>query len=95
MAAIEKNDHELNAVYTRLIAVLRREAGAASADPDPQAVNDLRDGQRKWVDARDAACRDVGEAPLYAKSRAACFAQKSADRVRELQRRLEAIPPTE
>jgi uncharacterized protein YecT (DUF1311 family) len=94
MAAIEKNDHELNAVYARLIAVLRREAGAASADPDPQAVNDLRDAQRKWVDARDAACRDVGEAPLYAKSRAACFAQKSADRVRELQRRLEAIPPT-
>jgi uncharacterized protein YecT (DUF1311 family) len=93
MAAIDRNDRELNRVYARLISALRRQASAASADPDPDSVNELRADQRKWVDARDAACRDVGEGPLFAKSRAACFAQQSADRARELQRRLDAIPP--
>jgi uncharacterized protein YecT (DUF1311 family) len=94
MDAIDKNDRELNTVYTRLIAALRQRSGAASADPDPDEVNVLRVAQRKWVDARDAACRGVGEAPLYAKSRASCFAQKSSDRLRELRRQLNSIPPT-
>jgi uncharacterized protein YecT (DUF1311 family) len=93
LESIDRNDRELNRVYGRLIAALRRQVGAASADPDPETVNDLRAEQRKWVDTRDTECRDVGEEPLYAKSRAACFAQKSADRARELQRRLDGIPP--
>jgi uncharacterized protein YecT (DUF1311 family) len=91
--AIDRNDRELNRVYARLISALRRQASAASADPDPDTVNELRAEQRKWVDARDVECRDVGEGPLYARSRAACFAQQSTNRARELQRRLDAIPP--
>lgn len=94
LESIDRNDRELNRVYQRLIAALRRQVGAASADPDPETVNDLRAEQRKWVDTRDAECRDVGEEPLYAKSRAACFAQKSADRARDLQRRVDGIPPS-
>jgi uncharacterized protein YecT (DUF1311 family) len=93
MAAIDRNDRDLNAVYARLIAALRRQSGVASGDPDPDSVDDLRASQRKWVDARDVACRRVGDGPLYAKSRSACFAQQSADRTRELKRRLDAMSP--
>jgi uncharacterized protein YecT (DUF1311 family) len=80
-------------VYARLIAALRRQAGTGAGDADPDAVDELRATQRRWVDERDVACRDVGEPPLYAKSRAACFAQLSADRARVLQKMLDAVPP--
>jgi uncharacterized protein YecT (DUF1311 family) len=93
IAAIDRNDRELNGVYARLISALRRQAGAASGDPDPETVDQLRAAQRKWVDERDTSCRDVGDGPLYARSRSACFAQASANRARELQRMIDAIPP--
>ena len=93
MTAIDRNDRELNSVYARLIAALRRQANVTASDPDPDAVDDLRAAQRKWVEDRDVACRQVGERPLYARERSSCFAQQSANRTRELQRMLEAVPP--
>jgi len=92
-AAIERNDRELSGVYARLITALRRKAGAGDGDPDPDAVSDLRAAEQQWIDARDAACREIGDEPLYAKSRAACYAQKATDRARELQQRLDEIRP--
>ena len=91
--SIERNDRELNRVYARLVAAYRRQAGAASADPDPDAVNTLRAEQQRWVDARNTECREIGEEPLFAKSRAACYAQKATDRARALEERVAAIPP--
>jgi len=93
MNAIDRNDRELNSVYAKLIVALRRQAGTGAGDADPDAVDELRATQRRWVDERDVACRDVGQSPLYAKSRAACFAQLSADRARVLQKMLDAVPP--
>jgi uncharacterized protein YecT (DUF1311 family) len=81
-------------VYGKLIAALRRQAGAGDGDPDPETVDELRVAQRKWLEERDAACREVGERPLYARERSSCFAQQSANRARELQRKLEGVPPT-
>jgi uncharacterized protein YecT (DUF1311 family) len=93
MAAIERNDVDMNAVYTKLIRALRRQSTAAAATPDPEPVTKLRRSQRKWSDDRDVVCRKVGTGPLYASERASCFAQWSADRARELQRMLDAVPP--
>jgi uncharacterized protein YecT (DUF1311 family) len=93
--SIERNDRQLNTVYARLIAALRRQAGAASADPDPDAVISLRAEQRKWAEGRDDECREIGDEPLYAKSRGACYAQKATDRARELQQRVAAVPPAQ
>ena len=91
--SVERNDREMNRVFARLVAAYRRQVGAASADPDPDAVNTLRAEQREWMEKRDAECRDVGEGSLFAKSRAACYAQKASDRARELQQRVDGIPP--
>jgi len=91
IAAIERNDQDVNAVYTKLIRALRRQSSAASGDPE--SVMSLRRSQRKWIDDRDAACRKVGKGPLYAPERASCFAQHSADRTRALQKMLDAVPP--
>jgi uncharacterized protein YecT (DUF1311 family) len=92
MNAIDRNDVPLNRVYRQLIGALRRQANVGEGDPDPDVVTDLREAQRKWVDERDAACRDAGDGPLYARARAECFAEQSAKRTRELQRRLDEIP---
>jgi uncharacterized protein YecT (DUF1311 family) len=92
MKAIDRNDVPLNRVYRQLIGALRRQANVGEGDPDPDIVTDLRESQRKWVDERDAACRDVGDGPLYARARAECFAEQSAKRTRELQRKLDEIP---
>jgi serine/threonine protein kinase len=92
--AIDRSDRAVNTVLAKLISALRRQAGAAAADPDPPTVDQLRAAQRTWADDRDAACRDTGEQPLYARGRSACFAAQSANRARELQRMLDTIPPT-
>jgi uncharacterized protein YecT (DUF1311 family) len=84
----------LKTVYAKLISALRRQAGTAADDPDPETVEQLRTAQRAWIDERDAACREVGTAPLYARERSSCFAQESANRTRELQKMLIAIPPS-
>ena len=92
MSAIEQNDRTLNATYRRLIAALRRQAGVQDGDPDPESVTELRAVEARWVDARDEACRGIGEEPLYARVRAQCFAEQSARRTRELQANLATIP---
>ena len=93
MDAIDRNDGDLNNIYQKLIGTLRRQSSAAAGNPDPESVIRLRASQRKWVDDRDAACRQVGSGRLYARERASCFAQQSANRARELQRVLDGVPP--
>lgn len=93
ITAIERNDADMDAVYTKVIRALRRHPSAAAADPDSEPVAKLRRSQRKWSDDRDDVCRKVGTGPLYARERASCFAQQSADRARELQTMLNAVPP--
>jgi uncharacterized protein YecT (DUF1311 family) len=87
-AAIERSDSELNAVYRRLIAALRRQAGVTDDAPDPPSVDALRDAQRRWLEERDSACRSVGSGPLYARARAGCFAGRSSLRTAELQQQM-------
>jgi len=91
-SAIERGDAELNSVYQRLIAALRRQAAVADSDSDPASVTQLRSAEREWLDRRDQACRSVGQPPLYARDRAQCFADQTAQRVRELRAQLAGIP---
>jgi uncharacterized protein YecT (DUF1311 family) len=91
-SAIQRGDAPVNRVYHQLIAALRVQAGAASNDPDPQSVTDVRESQTKWLADRDAMCSDVGSGPLYATARAQCYADQSARRVRELQELIDEIP---
>ena len=93
-AAVERADRDLNATYQRLITALRRQANAQPDDPDPATVSDLRATQRKWLESRDAACHDVGDAPLFAQARAACYADQSTQRTRDLQQMLDTLPPS-
>jgi uncharacterized protein YecT (DUF1311 family) len=90
--AIRDNDVALNDAYRRVIVALRRQANAGDNDPDPPAVDQLRKTEQTWLEWRDATCRGVGEQPLYARSRAACFAQESARRTRVLQQKLDSLP---
>ena len=90
---IKENDVELNSVFRRLVTAMRRKANIADQDPEPQAIVDLREAEKKWVEDRDVACRGTGAGPLYARTRAACYAGQSAQRVRELRQMLDAIPP--
>jgi uncharacterized protein YecT (DUF1311 family) len=90
---IKENDVELNAVFRRLLTAMRRKANIADQDPEPQSIVDLREAEKKWVEDRDVACRGVGAGPLYARTRAACYAGQSARRTRELRQMLDSIPP--
>ncbi|MDB4877645.1 MAG: protein kinase [Gemmatimonadetes bacterium] len=91
--SIDRNDAELNGVYQRLIAAMRRQANVTGDDPDPDAVERLRSTQRRWLDDRDQACHTVGSGALWARDRAQCFADQSAKRARDLQQMLDAVPP--
>lgn len=91
MTSIQDGDRALNSVYQQVIAALRKQAGVADSDPDPSTVQDLRDSQRRWLEQRDDACHNVGDGPLYAHDRAACYADKAAERVKELQARLDSM----
>jgi uncharacterized protein YecT (DUF1311 family) len=91
---IKDNDVELNSVFRRLVTAMRRKANIADQDPEPQVLVDLREAEKKWVGDRDVACRGVGSGPRYARTRAACYADQSAKRTRELQQMLDAIPPS-
>lgn len=93
MASVARNDHALNDVYQQLISALRRQANVQPGDPDPQSVESLRGEQRRWLEDRDAQCHEVGSGALYARDRAACFADHTDARVRELQQRIDALPP--
>jgi uncharacterized protein YecT (DUF1311 family) len=76
-------------VYQKLIAALRRQANVADDDPDPATVADLRSEQRRWLEERDDACHTAGDGPLYARDRAACYADRSSQRTKDLQARLD------
>ena len=90
--AIRENDAALNEAYRKVIAALRRQANAADNEPDPPSVDQLRRTEQSWLEWRDATCRTVGGQPLYARARAACFAQESARRTRVLQHKLDSRP---
>lgn len=92
MTAIDRADRDLNATYQRLINALRRQAGVADSAADPPAVEDLRAAQRRWLQDRDETCRGAGTPPLYARDRAACFADRTAARTQDLQQQLAGIP---
>jgi len=90
---IKENDVELNAVFRRLVTAMRRKANIADQDPEPQSLVDLREAEKKWVEDRDVACRSTGSGPLYARTRAACYAGQSARRTQQLRQMLDSIPP--
>jgi uncharacterized protein YecT (DUF1311 family) len=91
MNAISSGDQALNSVYQRLIAALRQQAGAGDDAPDPPSVVELRSEERRWLEDRDAACHNAGDGPFYARDRAACYADRSTARTKELQARLDAM----
>jgi uncharacterized protein YecT (DUF1311 family) len=91
MDAIASNDHALTSVYQQLIAALRKQAAVADGDADPPTVIELRSEERRWLEDRDAACHNVGDGPLYARERSACYADRSAERTKELRQRLDDI----
>jgi uncharacterized protein YecT (DUF1311 family) len=90
--AIDKADRGMNTVFQRLIDALRRQAGVAPGDPDPESIQQLRDEQHRWQLDREDACRLAGTGAFYAKERGACYADRAADRKAELQRRLDSSP---
>lgn len=90
--AVQQGDRALNDVYQQLVTALRRKAHVQPGDPDPPAVDDLRSTQRQWMESRDAACHAAGDGPLYARARAACYADQASQRTRELQQMLDTVP---
>lgn len=90
--SIRQNDATLNDAYRKVISALRRQANVSDSEPDPPAVDQLRRTEQSWLEWRDATCRTVGDQPLYARARAACFAQESARRTRVLQQKLDTLP---
>ena len=95
MDAIDKNDVELNRVYRRLIASLRRQAKVEEDADDPPAVTELRSAQFKWLEERDVMCRSVGSGALYARDRSQCFAEQSVKRTDELRKKIGEVPEDE
>jgi uncharacterized protein YecT (DUF1311 family) len=91
MNAIASNDQALNGIYQQLIAALRKQAAVGDGDPDPPTVVELRSEQRRWLEDRDAACHNVGDGPLYARERSACYADRSSERTKDLRQRLDAL----
>jgi uncharacterized protein YecT (DUF1311 family) len=80
---IRRNDGELNRTYQSVIASLRARADSTG---DDDAVDELRSEQRDWLASREAECsakRTSGA--LWARAHAACLAEISAARVRELE----------
>jgi uncharacterized protein YecT (DUF1311 family) len=91
MNTIAGNDRTLNGVYQRLITALRAKDSVSSDSPDPPSVIELRSEQRRWLEDRDAACHNAGDGPFYARERGACYADRSAERTKELQQRLDSL----
>lgn len=81
---IESNDRELTSVYQALVRAVDARDGAP-------AVESLRTQQRDWLAQRDRQCRDAGSGDLWARERAACFAEASNARALELARALAAV----
>jgi uncharacterized protein YecT (DUF1311 family) len=86
-ASIASADARLNRIYRALITEMRRQEGVKGAAKDPPSVQRLRIAQRAWLVYRDTECRRRGrgkEGALWAKPRARCLAQFSAQRANEL-----------
>jgi uncharacterized protein YecT (DUF1311 family) len=90
--AIEKADQGMRSLVQRVSDALRRQAGALPGDPDPASVDDLHAAQHRWQQDREDACRTIGSGSFYAKERAACYADRAAQRKAELQRQLNSVP---
>lgn len=90
--AVEHADSEVSVAYDRVIAALRRQANVQPNEPDPPSVDAVRASHRRWLEARDEACRNVGSGMLYARVRAECYAAQSTRRVSELATMLAGVP---
>lgn len=82
--SIVQNDAELNRTYQDLLAQSRKSGGS-------ELEQRFRQGQRDWVNERDAACRGAGEGALWARARARCLAEQSDRRAAELRRNLNGL----
>ncbi|MES2521196.1 MAG: protein kinase, partial [Gemmatimonadota bacterium] len=85
LAAIDRNDGDLNRIYQENIARLRRQAGGVK---EPSSVERLRVEQRAWIAQRDRACRKL-RGPLWGAIRIPCYARMSDEREAVLKRRLQ------
>jgi uncharacterized protein YecT (DUF1311 family) len=86
-AYLARSDAPLDRTYQALIADMKREAGTAAGQPEPDAVLRLREAQRAWLVYRDTECRQRGrgqEGALWAPVRAQCLGDFSAKRAAEL-----------
>jgi uncharacterized protein YecT (DUF1311 family) len=87
MAYLARSDAGLDRTYQAVIAELKRQAGTASADREPESVLRLRVAQRAWLVYRDTECRRrnrAKEGPLWAPTRARCLGEFSGRREDEL-----------
>ena len=91
-SSLEQGDNNVNAVYRRVIATLRKQANVSEDAPDPPSVEHVRLSQRRWLELRDATCHLVGTMVRYARPRAACYNGQSARRLEELQAMLDTLP---
>jgi uncharacterized protein YecT (DUF1311 family) len=85
--SIASADARLNRIYRALITEMRRQEGVKGGAKDPPSVQRLRIAQRAWLVYRDTECRRRGrgkEGALWARPRARCLAQFSAQRANEL-----------
>ena len=87
MTYLARSDAGLDRTYQLLIAEMKRRAGTASGDPEPDAVLRLREAQRAWLVYRDTECRRrnrAQEGPLWAPMRAQCLGEFSGRRAEDL-----------
>lgn len=87
LAYLSRSDVTLTRHYQARIAALKREAGTAPGQPEPESVQRLRVAQRAWLVYRDTECRNRNrgrEGPLWAATRARCLAEFSDARAAEL-----------
>ena len=85
--SIVANDADLNRTYQDLLAQARKSGGSDLEDR-------FRQGQREWINQRDADCRAqtaIEDGKLWARARARCLADYSAKRTSELQRNLSSL----
>lgn len=87
LAYLARSDVGLDRTYQSVIAEMKRAAGSAPGDREPDSVRQLRDAQRAWLVYRDTECRrrTIGqEGALWAPVRAKCLAEYSQQREEEL-----------
>jgi uncharacterized protein YecT (DUF1311 family) len=82
--SIVLNDADLNRTYQDLLAQSRKSGGSELEDR-------LRQSQRDWINTRESECQSSGQGALWARARARCLADHSANRAAELQRTLSSL----